>query len=187
MSHAMRASGAVAAFASGVLFGVGLLVAGMTHPSKVLGFLDVFGAWDGSLLLVMTGAIAVSAPLTQWIRRRQAPYFQRTFAVPTSLGPWRSQLDARLIGGAVLFGTGWGLSGYCPGPALVSLPSAFDSGALNSAAVFTAAMLVGMLLFSLYDRLSPRKFGLPAQRYCDVAALRGTLADTDDTRSSIAR
>jgi uncharacterized membrane protein YedE/YeeE len=126
----------LAALLSGLLFGVGLGVSGMTLPAKVIGFLDVAGDWDASLAFVMVGAIAVHAVLYRLVRRRPVPLFDGTFHVPT-----RRDLDARLVVGAALFGVGWGLGGFCPGPALVSLGS--GSGA---AVLFVAAMLVGMLL-----------------------------------------
>lgn len=124
------------ALAAGLVFGLGLAVAGMTDPAKVQGFLDVSGAWDPSLAFVMIGAIAVHAALGWLVRRRQAPLFVRRFALPT-----RSDLDPRLIGGAALFGVGWGLGGICPGPGLVDL----GSGILP-ALVFVIAMALGMTL-----------------------------------------
>jgi len=124
------------AFASGALFGVGLLVSGMTDPGKVVGFLDLFGAWDPSLAFVMVGAIGVHALSYRSVRARNAPLFDDRFHVPEARG-----VDAPLVAGAALFGIGWGLSGYCPGPALVSL------GTLSpSPFVFTAAMAGGMVL-----------------------------------------
>ena len=121
-------------FLAGLVFAIGLGVGGMTQPAKVLAFLDVAGRWDPSLALVMAGAIAVYAPVSHWALRRSAPLFASRFQVPA-----RRDLDASLIGGAVLFGLGWGLAGYCPGPALVSLAS----GA-SGVVLFVAAMLAGM-------------------------------------------
>jgi uncharacterized membrane protein YedE/YeeE len=114
----------------------------MTDPRKVIGFLDVFGAWEPSLLLVMVGAIGVHAIGYRWVRRRSQPLFASVFAVPT-----RRDIDARLLIGSGLFGIGWGLSGYCPGPALVSLAS-LAPGLL----VFVAALALGS---SLAARLEP--------------------------------
>jgi uncharacterized membrane protein YedE/YeeE len=126
------------AFASGLVFAVGLGIAGMTQPRKVLGFLDVFGAWDPSLALVMAGAIGVFVPALWCARGR----FARRLHLPT-----RKDIDARLVIGAALFGVGWGLSGYCPGPALVSL-----STLTVPALTFGIAMLAGMRLHRVLDR-----------------------------------
>ena len=108
----------------------------MTEPTKVLNFLDVSGAWDPSLALVMVGAIGVHALAYRAIRRRSMPWLAEQFAIPT-----RRDVDAKLLGGAALFGVGWGLSGYCPGPAIVSLPAGG-----GSAFVFVAAMGAGMVI-----------------------------------------
>lgn len=124
----------VVAVVAGLFFALGLGISGMTQPTKVLAFLDVAGAWDPSLAFVMAGAIAVHAPIARWALQRPAPMMGGRWQVPT-----RNDLDGRLLGGAALFGVGWGLSGYCPGPALVSLVS----GA-TGAVVFVAAMVAGM-------------------------------------------
>lgn len=126
----------LSSFAAGALFAIGLGVAGMTKPEKVVGFLDVFGDWDPSLALVMAAAVTVHATLRLLVLRRAAPLFEARFQVPT-----RRDVDARLVVGAAIFGVGWGLSGYCPGPALV----ATASGA-GIAAAFTAAMAAGAKL-----------------------------------------
>src|SRR6185295_7370618 len=97
---------------------VGLAVSGMTRPSKVVGFLDVFGAWDASLAFVMVGAIGVHAVLQRVIARRGSPLFEDRFHLPT-----RRDVDARLLAGAAVFGVGWGLGGFCPGPGLVAAAS----------------------------------------------------------------
>jgi uncharacterized protein len=131
----LRALGAIAA---GLLFGAGLLLSGMTRPAKVLAFLDVFGDWDASLALVMAGAISVHALGYRLVRRRTVPLADERFWVPE-----QKKLDARLLVGAALFGVGWGLSGYCPGPALVSLASA-GPGVL----VFVIALVLGSKLSS---------------------------------------
>lgn len=125
-----------ASFASGGLFAVGLGLSGMTKPSKVVGFLDPLGAWDASLAFVMVGAIAVYASLARWITRRRAPLYEPRFHLPT-----RRELDARLLLGAAIFGVGWGLAGYCPGPSLV----ATGAGSLVGLA-FVVSMAVGMKL-----------------------------------------
>lgn len=131
----------VATLVSGLLFGIGLGVAGMTNPSKVVGFLDITGDWDPSLAFVMVGAIGVNALAYLYSRRRGTPILAPKFSLPT-----RSDIDPRLVGGAALFGAGWGLGGYCPGPGLVSLVSGSASTAL-----FVGTMLVGMWAFSRYD------------------------------------
>lgn len=121
------------ALLTGVIFGVGLLISGMATPAKVIAFLDVGGAWDPALAFVMAGAIGVHAPLVWLARRRKAPWFAATFHWPTV-----RDIDPALIAGAAIFGVGWGISGYCPGPALVSLGSG-----TTSILVFVGAMLVG--------------------------------------------
>jgi len=105
----------VPGFGTGLLFGIGLLLSGMTDPRRVLAFLDFFGAWDPSLALVMIGAILAHAPALVWTRRLHAPLLGPAFAQPP-----RFPIDSRLVGGAVLFGLGWGLVGYCPGPLVVA-------------------------------------------------------------------
>lgn len=125
----------LAALASGLLFGAGLALGGMTNPAKVLGFLDVTGAWDPSLAFVMGGALAVNALAYALTRKRAKPLFADAFALPT-----KRELDARLLGGAALFGVGWALVGLCPGPALASL--ARGEGEVFA---FVAAMCAGML------------------------------------------
>lgn len=106
----------LAALASGLLFGVGLAVGGMTDPMRVLGFLDVAGAWDPTLAFVMAGALVVAAPAYALARRRERPLLAERFHLPESAG-----LDTRLLLGAAVFGIGWGTGGYCPGPALAGL------------------------------------------------------------------
>jgi uncharacterized membrane protein YedE/YeeE len=129
----------VSAFASGLLFGLGLIVSQMVNPAKVIGFLDIFGAWDPSLALVMGGAVAVSALGYLIAKSRGVPVLAPCLEIPT-----RRDLDPRLIGGAVLFGIGWGLVGLCPGPALVGLT--FGPWQIF---VFVAAMIIGMFIFRL--------------------------------------
>ena len=119
---------------SGLLFGFGLLLSGMADPAKVQNFLDLFGTWDPSLAFVMGGAIAVTMPGFWLVIRRNKPFFNEVFHLPS-----RTDLDARLITGAAIFGVGWGLGGFCPGPAITALPLAAE-GTL----IFVATMLTGM-------------------------------------------
>jgi len=127
----------IASFICGILFSIGLGISGMTQPQKVIGFLDVFGEWDLSLVFVMFGAVLSYLILQLWI--------QRNFSIPVLGGSFqittRKDLDRSLIIGALLFGSGWGLGGYCPGPAITSL----GSGSLN-ALLFVVAMGIGMLV-----------------------------------------
>lgn len=125
----------LACFGCGLLFGAGLLISGMTQPEKVIGFLDIFGAWDATLAFVMAGAVAVTSAGFALARRRGAPVL-----TAQSLWPTRSDIDAPLVGGAVSFGIGWGLIGLCPGPALVNL-----AGLSLPVIVFVVAMAVGMI------------------------------------------
>lgn len=130
--------------ASGTLFGAGLAISGMTDPARVRGFLDVFGNWDPTLVFVMGGAVMVMALAWRIQRGMRRPLFGEKFSLPD-----RRDLDGRLIGGAVLFGIGWGVAGLCPGPAVASL--ALSPG---SVLPFVGAMLAGMLLQKLV--LEPR-------------------------------
>jgi len=137
------------AFLAGLLFGVGLIVSGMTDPGKVIGFLDLTGNWDPSLAFVMLGAILVG-----FFAFRSAQRRTRTLLRSAMQLPQKRDIDARLIVGSVVFGIGWGLAGFCPGPALVSFGSGQDK-----AAVFVAAMLFGMLAYTVLERLihEPRR------------------------------
>ena len=131
----MNARG-LAAFGCGALFGVGLLLSGMTDPRNVLAFLDVLGAFRPRLLFVMGGAIAVHAPVYLWVRRAHKPWLAARFAIPT-----RRDIDLQLVGGAAVFGVGWGIAGFCPGPAVVAVASG-SPGAI----VFVLGMLLGSFL-----------------------------------------
>ena len=135
-----------AAFGTGALFAVGLAISGMTKPSKVVGFLDLAGAWDASLAFVMVGAISVYGVTVLLARRRGTPWLAPSFVWPTT-----KSVDARLLGGAALFGVGWGLGGFCPGPGLV----AAGAGSLN-AVVFVTGLTIGMLLEHAIARASTR-------------------------------
>ena len=123
-------------FASGLVFGLGLILAGMTDPLKVKGFLDLAGAWDPSLALVMGGAIALGVVVFARAARRERAWSGAAMEIPTN-----RTIDTRLVLGGVLFGAGWGIGGFCPGPALVALGSG-----MGEAGVFVAAMLVGMVV-----------------------------------------
>ena len=125
---------------SGALFGLGLTLSGMSDPAKVLGFLNVTGVWMPDLIFVMGGAVVVTFILTPWVLRRQAPLMAPAFSLPG-----KQLLDRRLVGGAMLFGIGWGLSGYCPGPALVSLLYGYESTLIFCLAMFAGMALEGML------------------------------------------
>jgi hypothetical protein len=124
----------LASFLCGLVFGAGLLISGMTQPDKVLGFLDLFGAWDATLAFVMAGAVAVTAAGFALARRRGIPVLAEKLRWPD-----RSDIDASLVAGAVLFGVGWGLVGLCPGPALVNL-----AGLSGPVLIFVIAMTAGM-------------------------------------------
>jgi len=139
----------ISEFVVGLLFGVGLMASGMTDPGKVIGFLDLFGAWDPSLALVMGGAVVVGFFAFALAKKRTTTFLGGALRFPTS-----TQMDKPLVIGSLLFGAGWGLGGFCPGPALVSM-----ADGQSKAMLFVAAMLVGMLGFELMDRLvhAPRK------------------------------
>jgi hypothetical protein len=137
----------VTEFLVGLLFGVGLIVAGMTDPSKVLGFLDLAGTWDPSLAFVMGGGILVGLGAFATAKKRTTTFFGGAMHLPTS-----TDIDKRLIGGGLMFGAGWGLAGFCPGPAIVSL-----GAGQPKAAVFVAAMLAGMAVFEIIERMQVRK------------------------------
>ena len=132
----------IAAFGCGLIFGFGLLISGMMQPAKVLGFLDIFGAWDATLAFVMAGAVAVAGIGFAFARRRNAPLLAPSFGWPS-----RSDIDTPLLAGSALFGIGWGLAGICPGPALVNL-----AGLSAPIVIFVVAMLLGMLGYELWQR-----------------------------------
>ena len=130
------------ALITGLVFGIGLIVAGMTNPAKVLGFLDLAGHWDPSLALVMAGAILVALPAFRVAARRRQSLLGEPMHLPTA-----TRIDRRLVLGSLAFGAGWGLAGFCPGPALASLAT----GAVQPL-IFCAAMLAGMGIFELLER-----------------------------------
>jgi len=132
----------VAAGIAGLIFGLGLVFTGMTQPQKVVGFLDLFGSWDPSLAFVMGGAVTFHLVTFHLVRRRQTPLFVNQWHVPT-----KTKITNSLMIGAILFGAGWGLSGFCPGPAITALvslePSVF---------IFVGSMLSGMVIFKILDK-----------------------------------
>ena len=132
----------ISEFMVGLLFGIGLILSGMTDPGKVIGFLDLSGAWDPSLALVMGGAILVGVFAFALAKKRTTTFLGGALQLPSS-----NDIDKRLLAGSLLFGAGWGLAGFCPGPAIVSLGSGQPK-----AAVFVLAMLVGMALFEWSER-----------------------------------
>lgn len=137
------------ALISGTIFGAGLSVAQMTNPAKILSFLDVAGGWDPSLALVMGGALLV-ATVGVWLERRSLG----AVGVAAPPAPPRPGLDARLIAGAAIFGLGWGLAGLCPGPSLAALVSGS-----RSVLIFVVAMVLGMALYELFERLRSQPAG----------------------------
>jgi hypothetical protein len=139
-----------ASLAVGLVFGLGLAISGMLNPAKVLGFLDIAGAWDPTLAVVMAAGLGVNAIAYRLTMRRATPVLGAAFQVPA-----RRDIDARLLIGSALFGVGWGLAGICPGPALASLGTgAWEGGGAFEPRilVFVAAMLGGMGLFALFEK-----------------------------------
>ena len=132
----------IASLLAGLVFGLGLIVSGMANPAKVLGFLNLAGPWDPSLALVMVGAIAVGLVAFHVARKRTTSLLGAAMELPIS-----RQIDRRLVLGSVLFGVGWGIVGFCPGPAIVALAM----GEVK-AVVFVVAMLFGMGIFELFER-----------------------------------
>ena len=130
---------------SGLVFGLGLIISGMANPAKVLGFLDLAGAWDPSLALVMAGAIAVGFFAFLIAKRRTLSLIGAEMKLPTA-----THIDNRLVAGGTLFGMGWGIAGFCPGPGLVALGMGEPK-----ALVFVAAMLAGMMVFQLLEKRQP--------------------------------
>ncbi|MFZ1866228.1 MAG: DUF6691 family protein [Polyangiales bacterium] len=134
----------IGAFLGGTVFGIGLAIGGMTQPAKVVGFFDFFGSWDPSLAFVMGGALLVYTPVYRWaIRTWQRPIWAPSFSLPT-----RKDIDGRLIVGSGIFGVGWGLGGYCPGPALTSV-----GAGSHEALIFGFAMLAGVGGYQIFMRV----------------------------------
>jgi uncharacterized membrane protein YedE/YeeE len=134
---------------SGMLFGAGVTISGMVNPMKVLNFFDIFGTWDPTLILVMGAGLLVTLLGYQIIFKRKVPLFAPSFRLPTS-----QDIDTKLLGGAALFGMGWGLGGFCPGPAVASL--VFGR---TESITFVIAMAAGMLLTKQYQKLQQPKAG----------------------------
>ena len=142
----------IASLLAGLLFGIGLILSGMANPAKVLGFLDLAGSWDPSLALVMAGAIAVGVGGFAIAKNRTQSILGLAMQFPKA-----RHIDRRLLGGSLLFGIGWGIAGFCPGPGLVAL--GMGEG---KAVVFVVAMVVGMYFFELLERRSSRGSGISA-------------------------
>ena len=143
-----------ASFLAGVLFGAGLTISQMVNPEKITDFLDFFGRWDPSLAFVMGSALAVTFVFFRIILSRPHPLFALEFHVPGA-----RRIDPRLIGGSTLFGIGWGLAGYCPGPAVASL-----AYGLSQSAIFVVAMVVGIALWDLTTRPATERVISPVSR-----------------------
>ena len=124
---------------TGLIFGIGLIMSGMTNPAKVQNFLDLFGSWDPSLALVMGGAILITMPGFWLVQKRQTPFFEDSFLIPQ-----KTNLDFYLLTGSAIFGIGWGLGGFCPGPVVVSI-----SNGSTGTILFVITMLIGMVLAKL--------------------------------------
>ena len=155
----------VSAFLLGIVFAVGLGISGMTQPAKIIGFLDVTGNWDPSLLFVMAGAVAVTVVTFPWVLRRGRPLVTADFRLPT-----RKAVDCALVIGAALFGIGWGLAGYCPGPALVSAATGSEPVLVFVFAMISGLVAAGWLRESLPnapdepDRVSGKSLDADASR-----------------------
>ena len=141
----------IIALLAGLLLGLGLILSGMTDPARVIGFLDVAGRWNPSLAFVMLGAIVVGLPAFRWAARRNASLLGDAIRLPSAF-----QIDRRLVLGSAVFGIGWGLAGYCPGPAVASLASGG-----SKALIFSAAMIIGMGIFEFLDRRGPNPPPIP--------------------------
>lgn len=140
----------LSALIAGLLFGLGLIISGMANPAKVIGFLDLAGKWDPSLAFVMGGAIGVGGVVFVLARRRTRSLLGAPMQLPTN-----TELSKRLIFGSLAFGIGWGLAGFCPGPGIVSAAAGY-----SKAWIFVAAMVVGMMLFTLLERFKFSKRSL---------------------------
>lgn len=142
----MRVS--IVAFISGVIFAIGLGISGMTQPQKIIAFLNINSKWSPALILVMASALLVSSATYFMVRKKMKPFIADHWSLPTN-----NAIDKALIFGSILFGIGWGLAGYCPGPAFVSLVSL-----QRPAFLFVASMLFGMFIFKIFKKVSTRKY-----------------------------
>lgn len=133
---------AAVSFLVGLIFALGLGISGMTQPQKVIGFLDLTGAWDPSLIFVMAGAVGLHFLTYRLVRKKQTPLLDKIWHVPTS-----KEITPQLVVGSMMFGIGWGLAGYCPGPALTSL-----AGLNSRTLIFVASMVAGMIVFKLVEK-----------------------------------
>jgi len=165
----MRAAKSLAGFAAGIIFAIGLGISEMTRPDKIKNFLDIAGNWDPSLLFVMGGAVGVSFIVFRLTRGRAKPMLGDNF-----LEPSRTQIDGRLVGGAVLFGAGWGLSGFCPGPAVTALATG-----LPQVLVFVMGMGLGMIGYRLVTQGSAAPAGAVTGQSATAGA--SAAAVTEDT------
>jgi uncharacterized membrane protein YedE/YeeE len=132
----------LSSFLVGLIFGIGLILAGMTNPAKVIGFLDITGTWDPSLAFVMGGAILVAIIAFRFAKKRTVNFLGGAMRMPSS-----DMIDKRLVIGSLLFGAGWGMAGFCPGPAITSIGTGNPK-----AVIFVIAMIAGMAIFELADR-----------------------------------
>ena len=137
---------ALVALISGIIMGLGLCISQMANPAKVIAFLDVFGNWDPSLALVMAGALFVSTIAFRFILKRQKPVYDGQFSLPD-----KKEVDIQLMAGSALFGVGWGLAGFCPGPAFASL-----AYGVYEPFIFVGSMLLGMVLHRIWESIQTR-------------------------------
>lgn len=132
---------------AGLIFGIGLMISGMTNPAKVLGFLDITGVWDPSLVFVMVGGIVIASIGFLVAKKRTQSFLGLQMRVPTG-----KKIDSPLILGGAIFGLGWGIAGICPGPALVLV-----GGGVFKGVIFVVAMLLGMAIFEVWNRRKPKR------------------------------
>lgn len=141
----------IIALLSGLVFSFGLVASGLSNPAKVIGFLDIFGQWDPSLMVVMGGAILVGLPTFHWFKKRGTTLLNQACTLEFS-----QAIDKRLVIGSLLFGAGWGLAGFCPGPSVVLLSAGIGEVYMTKVYIFFAAMLAGMIAFSAFNKLTSK-------------------------------